>query len=492
MTCQIIHGDCLEVMRQFPDNHFSAILTDPPYGLSFMGKGWDHAVPGVEYWRECLRVCKPGSFLLAMGGTRTFHRLAVAIEDSGWQIRDTIAWIYGSGFPKSLNKFGLDGYGTALKPAYEPIIMAMKPCEGTFKQNAEKWGQAGINIADCRIPSLTCQRLLDKISENEVLWEREKFLCNSCVNLAETKTKLEILEIAESFAIRNVEQILIENARQFLIDLNILDIGCSNILSLEEQKEKVKENLSLSMLKSGKRSMGLSPKDLLSIILTTIPMTIGSRICNLCREKIIHDITSQNILALQKETLNMLKERVKEERGSRWPANLILDEESAKLVGEQSRFFYCAKASSRERNEGLEGMPEKIGDRWPQSLDGNDKRYAAPKKNNHPTVKPLKLMEYLIKLVMPPNVQETSISSQEQKGMESPGKELDVPQKAKGGMLLDPFAGSGSTILAAKRLGFSAIGIEKQAEYVEIARKRIADKEQDHPDLFDKKKIDDV
>ncbi len=147
----ITHGDCLEVMRSYPDNHFSGILTDPPYGLSFMGKSWDHSVPGKEFWIEALRICKPGAMMLCFGGTRTYHRLACAIEDAGWEIRDCLQWVYGSGFPKSHNKFGLKGYGTALKPAYEPILLCMSPVEGTFAHNSWKWGQAGINIDGCRI-----------------------------------------------------------------------------------------------------------------------------------------------------------------------------------------------------------------------------------------------------------------------------------------------------------------------------------------------------
>src|SRR5208337_491465 len=147
----IINDDCLKKMSKMESNSISAIITDPPYGLKFMGKDWDHGIPGIIIWEEALRICKPGSFLLSFGGTRTFHRLTCAIEDAGWQIRDCIVWLYGSGFPKSHNKFGIEGYGTALKPAWEPIIMAMKPCDGTFKQNAEIWEQAGINIDDLRM-----------------------------------------------------------------------------------------------------------------------------------------------------------------------------------------------------------------------------------------------------------------------------------------------------------------------------------------------------
>lgn len=380
---KIIEGDCLDVMKTFPDNHFSAVVTDPPYGLHFMGKGWDYEVPGIEYWKECLRITKPGSYLLVMGGSRTSHRVASAIESCGYEIRDTIMWIYGSGFPKSHNHFGIEGYGTALKPAYEPIIMAMKPCDGTFKQNAEKWGQAGINVDGCRIPS-------------------------------------------------------------------------------EQWKS------------SGKLFGGDS-------------------------------------LGRYGEGLNNSGRSASNIKG-RWPANLILDEEAAKMLDEQSgnlglsrggsrgksnmfgigelkepqgfgdrggasRFFYVAKASSRERNEGLEHLPDKQSHSeyglTENSTSSSGIQQRLPCKNNHPTVKPLKLMEYLIKLVMPPNDKETQNQTQKCKSLESPSQELDVSKKAfKRPILLDPFAGSGTTILAAKRLGFDAIGIEKHPEYAEIARAR--------------------
>lgn len=348
------------------DNSISCIATDPPYGLKFMGKEWDHGIPAVPFWQEMLRICKPGAFLLSFGGTRTFHRLTCAIEDAGWEIRDCLSWLYGSGFPKSHNHFGIDGYGTALKPAWEPIIMAMKPCEGTFKQNAEKWGQAGINIDDCRI---------------------------------ETAQKLQGSSVRNDF-------------------------------------------------RSGNFGKGHTPN----------PGDINDYIQN---------------------------------EGGRWPANLILDEEAATMLDEQSgnlkgntgikgnfkgqrhngqfagggqsgnreynfagyhdnggasRFFYCAKASSSERNEGCDCLPDKIGGGLNATVHGDYRTgNKTIQKNNHPTVKPLKLMEYLITLVMPP----------------------------KDGILLDPFAGSGTTILAAQRLGFDAIGIEKNEEYCEIARKRI-------------------
>ena len=199
----IIRGDCLHVLALYPENHFHSVVTDPPYGISFMGKGWDHGVPGVPYWAEVLRTLRPGGYLLAFGGTRTFHRLAVAIEDAGFDIRDCMQWVYGSGFPKShdvskaidkaagaerevvgpgqyatrastsnVYKQGEKGandtrlltapstpeaqqwygYGTALKPSWEPIIMARKPLsESTVAANVLRWGTGGLNIDGCRV-----------------------------------------------------------------------------------------------------------------------------------------------------------------------------------------------------------------------------------------------------------------------------------------------------------------------------------------------------
>ena len=155
-------GDCLEVLKTIPDNSIDSVVTDPPYGLSFMGKKWDYDVPSVEVWTECLRVLKPGGHLLSFAGSRTYHRMAVRIEDAGFEIRDQILWIYGSGFPKSHNigkaidkmeiEHNYDGYGTALKPAHEPIVMARKPLsEKSIAENVLKHGTGGINIDGSRI-----------------------------------------------------------------------------------------------------------------------------------------------------------------------------------------------------------------------------------------------------------------------------------------------------------------------------------------------------
>lgn len=361
---EIINGDCLEIMRGMPDNHISAIVTDPPYGLSFMGKQWDGETPGIEYWQEALRICKPGAHLLAFGGSRTHHHLMMAIERAGWEIRDCIMWIYGSGFPKSHNfgkKMGGDwqGYGTALKPAYEPIIMAMKSCECTFSQNAEKWGVAGINVGASRIGTDDTRQSASKDLlglMNDDGWKCKKMTVGS------------------------------ECGR-----------WPANILFDEEAAQALDEM-------SGERKVG--------------------------------SIKASEKLASHGNCYGLRK------------LGNVNDFEASK--GGASRFFYCAKASSAERNEGLESFPsyekETLNDYVNPSQGRIASKSGSPMQNFHPTVKPLKLMTYLIKLIMPP----------------------------KDGILLDPFAGSGTTILAAEHLGVNAIGIEKCFEYAEIARARVS------------------
>lgn len=150
----MLFGDCREQLKTLADNSVDSIVTDPPYEIAFMGKGWDNA--GVAYdpatWAECLRVLKPGGHLLAFGATRTYHRMTVAIEDAGFEIRDSIHWIYGSGFPKSKNLDGdLSGWGTALKPAHEPIVVARKPLVGTVAGNVLARGTGALNIDGCRV-----------------------------------------------------------------------------------------------------------------------------------------------------------------------------------------------------------------------------------------------------------------------------------------------------------------------------------------------------
>jgi len=144
MSYEVHHGDCIEFMRTMPDSSVDSIVTDPPYGLGFMGKAWDALPPGLEWAAECLRVLKPGGHLLAFGGTRTWHRLALSIEDAGFEIRDSIAWMYGSGFPK---------HRATLKPAFEPIVMARKPFKGSLTANEATHGTGALSIDECRVPT---------------------------------------------------------------------------------------------------------------------------------------------------------------------------------------------------------------------------------------------------------------------------------------------------------------------------------------------------
>ena len=150
----LYHGDCLDVIRSLPDASVDAVVTDPPYGLGFLGYGWDDLPPGVEWASECLRVLKPGGHLLAFGGTRTWHRLACAVEDAGFEMRDSIAWLYGSGLPKSKNLHGdWEGWGTTLKPAFDPIIMSRAPLVGTVAENVDTFGTGALHIEAARFRS---------------------------------------------------------------------------------------------------------------------------------------------------------------------------------------------------------------------------------------------------------------------------------------------------------------------------------------------------
>jgi site-specific DNA-methyltransferase (adenine-specific) len=423
MTYQILHGNNLDILPTLADNSIDSIVTDPPYELGFMGKKWDSSgiAYSVELWQQCLRVLKPGGHLLSFGGTRTYHRVAVAIEDAGFELRDSIAWLYGSGFPKSLdvskaidkaagaerevigekvspdgipysarivNKSGpqiggsaygdfqgggnqltapstpeaqqWQGWGTALKPAFEPVIVARKPIEGTVANNVLKWGTGGLNIDGSRISA-------------------------------------------------NGDNL--EGGKRGGTDNDVYSKGLGD--------------------SSGKSS----------------------------------------------------------QLDGRWPANIILDPYTAELLDEQSgqskspstpvkqggkefgmggeagrlrsgfgtgfgdsggasRFFYVAKASKRDRNEGLEELDaQRHSDReLPDGVGGDNPRNRTnqAKQNFHPTVKPTSLMEYLIKLVTPPN-----------------------------GTVLDPFTGSGSTGKAAILQGFDFIGIEMTEEYLPIIQGRL-------------------
>lgn len=152
MSYDLRIGKMEDVLLLYPDNFFDSIVTDPPYGISFMGKNWDYNVPSLLQWQQAYRVLKPGGYLISFGGARTYHRMVVAIEDAGFEIRDQIFWVFGSGFPKSSNQKGeWEGWGSGLKPAHEPICVARKPLTGTIPENLAQYGTGAMNINACRI-----------------------------------------------------------------------------------------------------------------------------------------------------------------------------------------------------------------------------------------------------------------------------------------------------------------------------------------------------
>jgi len=347
---KVHHGDCINVLRAMPDNSVDAVVTDPPYGLKFMGKKWDYDVPGVDVWSECLRVLKPGGHLLAFAGTRTQHRMAVRIEDAGFEIRDMIAWVYGSGFPKSHNLGGdWQGWGTALKPAMEPITVARKPLCGTVAQNVQAWGTGAINVDGGRVGTETLTYIA-----GETGGDGGKYGTRKRADVPTTVTGR--------------------------WPANLIHDGSDEVLA-------------------------------------GFPMT-----------------TSGNKKASPRRKAD----------GDGWGMSTP---DYCGDSGSAARFFYCAKASKADREAGLEQMLAvrvKMNNGNDSDGDPVSNRFTKTARNHHPTVKPTALMRYLCRLVTQP-----------------------------GGIVLDPFAGSGSTGKAAMLEGFRFVGIEREHEYVNIARMRI-------------------
>ena len=408
---ELITGDCLEKMKEMEENSIDTIITDPPYGLKFMSKKWDYDVPSIGIWKEVLRVLKPGGTALIFAGSRTQHRMAVNVEDAGFILKDTIMWLYGSGFPKAHDialgidkQYGYSNRGHAiasgskyhpttgkarasgekldaykgrteegakwqgwkshgLKPAYEPILVAVKPNDGTYANNALKWGVSGLNIDGGRI---------------------------------ETKDELGRPQAKSQKGVMTMglkDNGFNNNSTQGRFPANVI---------LDEEAGKMLDEQS-GVLKSGEMNS----------------VAKGSQ---------------YNVYG------KMYKRRVVN------PAS----------KSGASRFFYCAKASKKERNMGCEDMEVKEpayknhrenykntkGIETPFAGTG---RSGKDFKNNHPTVKPLKLMEYLCTLTKTPT----------------------------GGVVLDPFMGSGTTGMACINTGRDFIGIEREKEYVKIAKARI-------------------
>jgi site-specific DNA-methyltransferase (adenine-specific) len=420
----LLQGDCLSIMPGLPDNSIDTVITDPPYGLSFMGRKWDYDVPSVALWKEVLRVLKPGGTMLCFAGSRTQHRMAVNVEDAGFILKDCIMWLYGSGFPKAtdiskqLDKrvgaeriivgrnpnsreqcskdntlyesgtVGKTDYITAptspeavlwngwkshgLKPAYEPILVAVKPNDGTYAENALKWGVAGLNIDGGRIG--TDEEITNHSRSAESAVSKGKYGDSS-----EQETHQTLGQVLGRFP---VNIILNEEAAAMLDEQSGLRAGC-------------KPHIVNASLQANKNS----------------------------KEKGWGSITM--------------------------PKNNMTGFDDS---GGASRFFYTAKASKSERNAGCESLPDQLKLTQMRSANGTgDKNFEGGfqdqiMKNTHPTVKPLALMEYLCTLTKTPT----------------------------GGLVLDPFAGSGTTGVACLNTGRHSILIEKEPEYWPIIEARLA------------------
>ena len=396
MKYQILQGDNRATLKTLADNSIDAIVTDPPYGIDFLGKSWDANTGALETYQECLRVLKPGGHILAFSAARTYHHLAVTLEQAGFEIRDQIMWIYSSGFPKSqdvgkqLDKKKIDnkwkGWGTCLKPAHEPIALARKPMKGSIKDNVEKWGTGALNIDATRIP-----------------YENEADLKTYINNIA---GPLERSTANEGDGIKMFEG----------------KVGY-----------KVKKGTVKRLPSAGNRTSSF------------------------------HNATGGG------ETVSGGDGSPEFEANpiGRFPSNVL-----GEIEVEYQKYFYCPKVSRKERHIGFDPnskgniIDSEVFGKTPVCLDCGKTRNGSTKHdkcdpanigfqerrterstevgNNHPTVKPIELMKYLIKLITPP-----------------------------GGTVLDPFNGSGSTGCAAVALGHEYIGCELDPAYVEISKRRI-------------------
>ena len=352
MTHQLHHGDCLEILRSMPDCSVDSIVTDPPYGLSFMGKKWDYDVPSVEVWVECLRVLKPGGHLLAFAGTRTQHRMAVRIEDAGFEIRDMIAWVYGSGFPKSLD-----------------VSKAIDKMDAAEEQQARRyrfteWVRS-TGITSKQIDKATstnmCGHYTTAASQPAIMTREHLEACRHLLGevpaWVEQEADIRSVE-SKNFAEREVVGQKIVNGEEGTAggyQNGIASVRGSDI-SIQRQI-----NITAPATDAAKQweGWGTALKPALE------PITVA-------RKPLVGTV-AENVLQYGTGAINVDGGRVV---GGRWPANFIHDgsEEATDLLKDSARFFYCAKASKADRGD-----------------------------NHHPTVKPTDLMRYLCRLVTPPN-----------------------------------------------------------------------------------------
>jgi DNA modification methylase len=491
-------GDCLDVLRTMPDCSVDAVVTDPPYGFGdgkragFMGKRWDYDVPSVEIWAECLRVLKPGGHLLAFAGTRTQHRMAVRIEDAGFEIRDMIAWVYGSGFPKSLDvskaidkaagaerevvgvipdrwtgkgnalNFSTDrpqaevsitgapatpeaqqwaGWGTALKPALEPITMARKPLAGTVAANVLEHGTGALNV--------DASRIKPTIAPGGREWEEQRNRAFLSAAIAALSDKLTELEHCPSIAAGPAGQTTSAKGETTPPGTCKPGTGCSDGM------KEGSTSTSLSTGEFGRMPTAQFLEDIASIIETASRPTIDWTTWNSCQCPSTSAITSASIKAALRSLRLAASNSSSAGTAGRWPSNLIHDG-SDEVVGlfPQSGNGGGLTVATRQRNKGWcnsspgQGVAaiDSFGDTGSAARFFYTAKATKAERQGvtHPTVKPLDLMAYLCRLVTPP-----------------------------GGTVLDPFMGSGTTIKAAIGEGFQAIGIERNPDYFAMAEHRM-------------------
>lgn len=446
-------GNCLETLRGMPDNSVDSVVTDPPYGLSFMGKKWDYDVPSTEIWAECLRVLKPGGHLLAFAGTRTQHRMAVRIEDAGFEIRDMIAWVYGSGFPKSMDVS--KAIDKARTEDISPIRAICRVIRAAMDARGLKSGHLVAHFEGCHSRLIDHWAARDTDSQPSLptwgQWERLRDILGISSEHDAEVWRLNCRKGQSGDTWRNAE---------------IIGEHDGQTPGFGEQRFNVRDTTIRAASEKAKewQGWGTALKPALE------PITVA-------RKPLIGTVAA-NVLEHGTGAINIEASRIGGADG-RWPANLIHDGSEGVLAafpdakgqqgassdnqrtrancygalshggkqyaprtdsGSAARFFYCAKTSRKDRNDGLI-------DPGPQFAHGNTLRKVENTEtagNTHPTVKPTDLMAYLLRLVTPA-----------------------------GGTALDPFMGSGSTGKAAMREGFRFIGCELDEKYMAIAKARI-------------------
>jgi len=507
MTFTILHGNNLDILPTLPDNSVDSIVTDPPYELGFMGKKWDSSgiAYSVELWTECLRVLKPGGHLLSFGGTRTFHRVAVAIEDAGFEIRDNMAWLYGSGFPKSLDvSKAIDkGSGENEKRRIQFVTWMRSTGISSNEINKTTRTQMASHYIGLSQPAIATADLFDKLRPHlpevpeaieRLVAERTGIEWKAYKNRAVLGSKPSSLGGTVAAGERNQE--IIDFHKNKVVDI-----------TAPSTPEAQQWNGWGTALKPAHEPIIVARKPLIGTVAHNV-LTHGTGALNIDGSRIASSdslFRTGSVASPENQTMHdgwqspwrsdpekvaEANQRTREksliaDKLGRWPTNIILDEHTAGLLDEQtcslkgassrtarnrhvplpnspqlgdlvssevyadsggaSRFFYVAKASKRDRNQGLDEMPIKRPDNRSSTGMGTfEEKGVQPQQNFHPTVKPTALMEYLVKLVTPPN-----------------------------GTVLDPFTGSGSTGKAAILNGFDFIGIEMTEDYLPIIDARL-------------------